>query len=425
MQHFETIEHHKPGFNANPLLGAVLAFVGLLSASSLFAQTVPSFVGPIQNTTLFPVEKAWTHKLMAGPATFPGHDDEHVYISLQNDSTHAINLSDGELVWSLPHTSIYQPVSDGTYVFLTTPSDLLALSTTSGTTAWQIEFTADISAPPLYRSGWIIVGTANNEIVALRSSDGRIVWRQTIGAQVSAQPTLAGTSLYVPTSSATLLALDIFTGEEIWRSQLAGNPQKPLALDGIFVGADDNFFYRLSISSGRVEWRWRAGGDIVGQPVVDEDNVYFTSLDNMLWALNRQSGVQQWRRPLNLRPRASPLIFEKYVFVTGITTVLRSYDNATGRGANRMRLDGELAAPPMLTASPGNHSVKMVILLTDGTLEGFREAEGPLMFSFEFPPDPFLPRPELISVDELYGVAPFERMNPVPAPPIESSFEPI
>ena len=191
------------------------------------------------------------------------------------------------------------------------------------------------------------------------------------------------------------------------------------------MGADDNYFYRLSLLSGRVEWRWRAGGDIVGQPVVDEDNVYFTSLDNMLWALNRRSGVQQWRRPLNLRPRASPLMFEEYVFVTGITTVLRSYHNASGAGANRRRLDGELAAPPMLTASPEDHSVKMLILLTDGTLVAFRDAEGPLMFPFNFPPDPLLPRPELISVDELYGVAPFERMDPVPLQSIELSLNPV
>jgi len=424
VRHSETIKHQKLGLSANQLFFNTLVFLVLLSLPTLFAQTDAAFIGPIQNPTLFPVEKAWTHKLSAAPATFPGHDNDRVYISL-DDSTHAINLSDGKLLWSLPWPSSHQPVSDGANVFLATTRALLAISTSSGSTTWKLEFSSDISAPPLQRGGWVIVATANNELFALRSSDGRIVWRQSTGATVTVQPTLAGTSLYIPTSNATLLALDIQTGEELWTSQLAGNPQKPLALDSIFVGADDNFFYRLSLSSGRVEWRWRTGGDIVGQPAVDEENVYFVSLDNMLWALDRQSGVQQWRRPLNLRPRASPLIFEEYVFVTGVTTILRSYHNTTGQGANRMRLDGELAAPPMLPTSSENHSVKMAILLTDGTLLGFHAAKGPMMFLFEFPPDPFLPRPELIAVDELYGLAPFERINPVPVSSDIFPFDPI
>lgn len=373
----------------------------------------------------FPLQTRWIAELEAPLAAAPAFDREHVYVALRDGMVTAVRLVDGEVSWSTEYASRFSPaVSDGVLA-VATAQILVGIRSADGLTLWTSDVGATISAPPVLKSGWVVIVLESGDIVALRAEDGTEIWRRHLSGTLRVEPTVSGPHVFIPVADGRVVALDIVTGAPIWEHTVGGSPQEILAAGDLFVGSTDNFFYRLSRDDGSWLWRWRTGGDIVGRPAADASQVLFVSLDNVLRALDKKSGVQQWRRPLPGRPTAGPTIVGELALVAGVTPEILAFDTKTGFPAGTLKGPAEFAFPPYVIDPTSPEAPGVVAATGDGRLLAMLSPIGPPPLSIVFPPPPLLPEPERFAPAD---VLPFEPLPPQPervAPADVLPFEPL
>ena len=388
------------------MLAAALAAAGV----ALGAQERPP-------TTVLPLDLAWSTDLGAAPSHAPAYGGEAAYVPLRDGTLASVSLSDGTILWCVVQPVDWPPAAAGSSVVVAHDRSLTALAAGDGRVVWSVAADAPVSAPPVWRSGWLVAGFENGDVVAVRAADGRELWRRRLGAVLRASASIAGSRLYLPLDDGRIVVLRLATGETIWTRAVGGSPRDVLALDAVFVGSTDNFFYRLALEDGAVDWRWRTGGDIVGAPRIDPERVYFVSLDNVVRALDRRSGVQRWRRPLPLRPSSGPILVGPALAVAGVSPQVRLFDPLTGRSTGTYTAPGELGARPHLVPGLPATGTRLVVPIADGRILGLAGGAGPSRGTLGFPPPPLLPLPVRVALDEVLPVdAP--PLAPPPRPPV-------
>ncbi len=375
---------------------AALAAVVLAGAAAPPAGAQPP--ARFEPSFLLPVDRAWTTTLAGGPRHRPAYDRERAYVALRNDVVVAVDLLTGEQVWTLEQRLDHPPAAGDGVVVAASGSRLDGWRASDGATLWSAELGAAIAAPPLWNTGWLVAATAAGEIVVLRGFDGRELWRRAVNSTPTVRPAIAGGRLFVPLVDGRVVALALQTGSPIWERALTGRPQGILPLDALYVGSTDNHLYRLGIEDGAVDWYWRTGGDIVGTPVADEERVYFTARDNVLWALDRRNGVRRWRRPVPWRPTDGPIRVDSVVVAAGVSPTFDFFDAETGLPRGRYRAPGELAAMPHVVPDARPPAAHLVLITGTGEVIGLSAGAGPPQLSPDLPPDPFLPRPAVVSL---------------------------
>ena len=371
---------------------------------------------PFPPSYLLPVDQAWTTALGSSPRHGPAFDRERAFVALRNDSLVALDLVTGEQIWTVEERVDHPPVA-GDGVVVTANGKLLGGRRASdGNPLWSVAFESTIAAPPLWNTGWLVVGTEAGQIAVLRGFDGRELWRRAMNATPTARPAIAGDRLYVPLADGRVVVLALGSGALIWERDIPGEPQGILALDALYVGSTDNHLYRLKLADGDIDWYWRTGGDIVGTPAADVERVYFTSRDNVLRALDRRNGARRWRRPLAGRPAGGPLRIDSVVVVAGISPSIEIFDTETGLARGQYVAASELAAMPHVVAGARPPRPHIILITGAGQVTGLAAGAGPPQTAFELPPEPFLPRPAVLSLSELIDWFPARRPGE-PAPP--------
>lgn len=333
------------------------------------AKPAPSIESRLLN---FPLTGAWAAILPSPPAARPGFDAVHAYIPLRNGELIAASLDDGSVRWKAALSTAARLATGGGLVFVAGDGSIEARWSSDGSVRWRALVGGKISAPLVWDTDWLIVGTETGELVALRGTDGEILWRRAVQSVARSPVALAADRLYASLEDGRVVALGLRDGQPIWERKLGGAPVDILALeDRLFVGSKDNFFYCLDTRKGKIKWRWRTGADVVGRAVVDEKRVYFVSLDNLLRALDRGNGVLKWQRPLPFRGSAGPLLVGDLVLVAGVEAAFRAYRADDGEPAGEFVAPADLAAPPHFAAA---HKT-LVILTLDGRLEALGHAE--------------------------------------------------
>ena len=370
---------------------------------------------------LLPVDPAWTTVLAGSPGHGPAFDRERAFVALRGDSLVALDLVTGEQIWTVEQRVDHPPVA-GDGVVVTASGNLLGGRRASdGSPLWSTEVDSAIVAPPLWNTGWLVVGTEAGNIVVLRGFDGRELWRRSMKAVPAARPAIAGDRLYVSLADGRVVVLALGSGALVWERELPGEPQGILVLDALYVGSTDNHLYRLDLADGDIDWYWRTGGDIVGTPTADAERVYFTSRDNVLRALDRRNGARRWRRPLAGRPAGGPLRVGSIVVVAGISPSIELFDAETGLARGRYVASSELAARPYVMADARSPRPHIILLTGAGQVTGLARGAGPPRLALGLPPEPFLPQPTVLPltalIDGFPARRPGERMSPAPIPP--------
>ena len=388
---------------------AALAVAGVMAG----AQELP------HPSPVLPLDLAWSTDLGSGPSLAPAYAADAVYVPLRDGTLASVALEDGRIRWCVVQPVAWPPAAADSLVVVAHDDQLVALAASDGAVLWTFAAGAPVSAPPVWRSGWLVAGLESGDVVAVRAADGRELWRRRLGATLRTRASIAGERLYVPLDDGRIVVLRLATGDPIWIRRVDGRPRAVLALDALFVGSTDNFFYRLAIDDGAVEWRWRTGGDIVGAPRIDGERVYFVALDNVVRALDRRSGVQRWRQPLPLRPTDGPALVGSVLLVAGVSPDVQLFDPRSGERAGVYRAPGELAARPFLMPGLPADGTRLVILTADGQVVGLQAAKGPSRAPLAFPPPPLLPQPSRLALDEVLPVdtAPLSPPLAPPAPP--------
>ena len=141
--------------------------------------------------------------------------------------------------WASPSTGRRPPPTTWSSSRTTGASPPLAAS--DGRVAWRFTADAPVSAPPVWRNGWLVAGIESGDVVALRAADGEELWRRRLGAVLRTRPSIAGQRLYLPLEDGRITVLELASGDPVWTRSIGGRPREVLALDALFVGSTDNF----------------------------------------------------------------------------------------------------------------------------------------------------------------------------------------
>lgn len=397
----------------------------LLAVLAVAGVAVGAQEGPAPSPIL-PLDLVWSTDLGGGPSHAPAYAEDAAYVPLRDGTVASIALEDGRILWCVGQPVDWAPAAADDLVVVAYDRRVAALAASDGRAAWR--FTADVpvSAPPVWRNGWLVVGLESGDVVALRAADGAELWRRRLGAVLRTRPSIAGQRLYLPLEDGRIVVLELASGDPVWTRSIGGRPREVLALDALFVGSTDNFFYRLGFDDGAIEWRWRTGGDIVGAPRIDAERVYFVAADNVVRALDRRSGVQRWREPLPLRPTDGPALVGPALLVAGVSPEVQLFDPRSGESAGVYNATGELAARPFLMPGLPASGTRLVVLTADGRIAGLAAGNGPPRGSLGFPPPPLLPEPARLALDEVLPVDAVFLAPPRPPPPQQpDALEPV
>ena len=329
-------------------------------------------------STWLPVATRWTATLPAPAAAPPVAAGDRLFAALFDGRVIALSLVDGSELWQVEQAVVGHPAAGNGLFHAATPDGLLALDAETGAVRWASALEAPVSAPLLWRAGWLIAALETGVLLAMHAGTGGTVWRRAVAGGVSVPPTIAGDRLYVSVDAGRIAVLELLTGNLIWERRLGGAPRGILVSGDLFVGATDNYFYRLSPRDGALRWRWRAGGDIAGLPAVDGDNVYFSSLDNTLWALDRSHGGQRWRELLPVRPSAGPRRAEDLIMQGGLSRELRLHGPSNGEVYHQLQVSAELAFAPLTVADPLGDGLLVVLVAADGEVQAVGRASAPV-----------------------------------------------
>jgi outer membrane protein assembly factor BamB len=343
---------------------SVLLFL-LASTAVVRARTDPT--APL---ALLPASPAWDLDLNNDLITPPVFLGERGYFPIAGDRVAAYDVRHGTLLWIAPVAARYQPTVGEGLVFIADRGQVTALHDDTGAVAWRTPLVDEISAPPLWAGGWLIITTSSGGVLAFRASDGGAIWTKTLDRAIRPSTAVESDRVYLALDDGRIVALQLETGEMLWERRLGGPATEMLALDErIFAGSTDNYFYALRARDGEVLWRWSTGADVVGRPVTDRRHVYFVSLDNVLRALDRNNGAQRWKQGLPIRPTRGPVVAGDVLLVSGITQNVPAYLAKDGAPAGSLTAGGELATAPHVLMGPSLPVVVVVARdLARGTL---------------------------------------------------------
>lgn len=126
----------------------------------------------------------------------------------------AVNLSDGERIWTRNVASAYTPIVAGDAVYVVTLDDeAVALDRSTGDVRWSTKLPANgkrrISwAGPMLAGNRLFVGSTQGDLVALSPSDGQVLATTKVGDPIAMSPIVAAGRMYVLSNDGNLIAFN-------------------------------------------------------------------------------------------------------------------------------------------------------------------------------------------------------------------------
>ena len=179
-------------------------------------------MGEVPNPTLFPLQEHWATDLRQSALFPPVYDKKQAYVALRDGTLTAVSLLDGSITWSAERATRVSPAVGDGLVVVAYEGMLLALRTTDGAVMWRTNLGAAVSAPLLWKGGWLVAALQNGNIVTLRGADGLELWRHPVLGQLDVSPSIGGRELFLPVRDGRVLAFDLETGKLLWERLLGG-----------------------------------------------------------------------------------------------------------------------------------------------------------------------------------------------------------
>ena len=294
----------------------------------------------------------------------------------------AINLRDGEKLWSVNITSVNSNVNDtalkgvgmaidNEVVFVTTGFGFVAaLKADDGEKIWSRDLISPLRIAPMVAGGKVFVQSVDNKFYALDAASGEILWDYDIAME---DTTMVGGAVaaYSPSldvvltgfSNGEIQSFNATIGSPLWSDILVANRQaysstflhtikaSPV-IDGetAYILGSSNVFTAVDIRSGERLWEKEIGG--VNTPLLVNNVLYAVSSDNELVALDKSNGNVLWSVPVKgaKKNRAvvyAPIMLSGRLVVAASNGVVTSYDPKSGKLLGTVDLDEDLNSAPI------------------------------------------------------------------------------
>ena len=305
----------------------------------------------------FPVNEAM--------ASRPTVADGVVYITLYDNSLHALDASTGSAIWSHQADGWITSspvVVDGVVYAGSWDGYVYALDAVTGNLLWRFE-TAGSGHNSLKVSGDVVYAEAGGSVYALQASTGELIWSsEDVAFVYSISPVQAGEVVYAG-SAGILYALDSSTGEALWQHKASGEEPRPQTLSApevavvgetVYIGPDNGHVRALDASTGDLLWEYETPARVALTPVVDAGVVYAAAaglLDGSLYALNAVTGDLLWEYT-EIDGFYSLAVSEGLVYVSGhIEFISHVFALDSSTGEFRWRAPGSTALDPFVVDS--------------------------------------------------------------------------
>ena len=185
--------------------------------------------------------------------------------------------------------------TDGVFFYVGTASgDVAAVRPAEAITAWRFVGQTPMSAPPVYYSNHVFVGTEDNLFFAIRLVGGRkALWSQDTAGAVTAPFFVGERGAFVPCEDMQVYAFDSFTGEEMWETPFVtrGPCRRPIQVgrQTVFQYADEDRLYAINLYDGQERWSMPNGRIVMA---VMEDKVYVLDTERVLHVVDELTGEE-------------------------------------------------------------------------------------------------------------------------------------
>jgi outer membrane protein assembly factor BamB len=299
---------------------------------------------------LFPLVAVWETAL-EGPVIPPlATDGARVFASAEGAGLVALDSGTGDLVWEAPELEGRLAASGEALYLLTATGELWCLDPLNGSRRWRVETGITDAQAPVVAGDRVVL--AGRGAAAFEALAGRPLWTALDGERATTPPAVGAGLLIASEAGGRVHARDVASGASLWVRVLGRELIAPPAVDDsgrVFIGTLERSFLCLDgRDGGKTRWRWRVGTAIHQRALPVRDRVAFASLENVLYSLKSGGGDMVWRQGLPGRALSGPTLVGGAFLLATQEGFLMGFNPESGRGLGSLRLEGEIAAPPIV-----------------------------------------------------------------------------
>jgi outer membrane protein assembly factor BamB len=242
-------------------------------------------------------EPRWKKRFDVGVMTDLVLADDVLYFATLRERVVALNISDGELLWTFDAGSATERffatstplVTEEQLIFGGIDGTIHALDRKTGKRTWKSSLGARISTALIDIDGKILAGTADNQLHLLQASDGKTVASRDLPGLPFGRPLETGDHIVVLMTGGSVLSVDKKLGAAHWEAKIDSEwaSFRPLLVGGtILAGADDGKVFALSAKSGKVDWSQDFNGPVTSLTHVpgERDELYVGTSNGIIFA---------------------------------------------------------------------------------------------------------------------------------------------
>jgi outer membrane protein assembly factor BamB len=155
---------------------------------------------------------------------------------------YAVKTRDCNEAWSVPTPTpvLTDPTTDGSRVYVTTGSTVMALDAATGTVVWQQQLGGVLGSPVVFE-GMVVVGSVDRTVRALDADDGEVRWTFSADAAMAATPAISEDTVFAGSEDGSLYAIELESGNRVWDVGLSDAIASPLSVAAglVLVGTAD------------------------------------------------------------------------------------------------------------------------------------------------------------------------------------------
>jgi outer membrane protein assembly factor BamB len=229
---------------------------------------------------------------------------------------------------------------------------LHAVELSSGEEAWRYEADDGMSSSPAVAEGTVVAVTNGGRVLAVDAATGDERWTHAADAAPESMPAIVGDTVYVGTDAGTVIAVDLASGEERWSYDAGAAVTRSVAVAGgsVYFGAEDATFHAVDAETGEGRWIRQGVGGRIGTPTVGGELVYVVILDEPhahVAALATDDGEERWRFEPDEAAGIRPVVLaDQTLYVTDRGGTTYALDPTSGSVRSSFTQDSEISAAP-------------------------------------------------------------------------------